>query len=306
MARTKLADAPVSAITQPDLAFADWPTGEQAPPRNPHGARTPTASQAASRRGCPASTLRRTVLRHAETPAQGRRSLFLPKAAGATIRSGDRIVRDSPARSRHPKTPRAFSIPDALPPSSCQRLSWNRWGPGEGGVRGERRGIADASHSADFWDQITGVGILLVTGEPLPQPPPHAGPSSKGWRKLAAMPAFVTAHAARGGSPQLEKSQFGKGGADATHCVFEKRPIAKNQTSVLNRAIWQRQHRDQARSKMRMNLRTEECRRRAAVCAKKALRTFEEEPRRTFAELAEQWRALAVHAEYLEQYHSGY
>ena len=57
---------------------------------------------------------------------------------------------------------------------------------------------------------------------------------------------------------------------------------------------------------MRMNLRTEECRRRAAVCAEKALRTFEEEPRRTFAELAEQWRALAVQAEYLEQYHSGY
>ena len=44
---------------------------------------------------------------------------------------------------------------------------------------------------------------------------------------------------------------------------IEKRPIAKNQTSVLNRAIRQRQHRDQARSKMRMNLRTEECRRRA-------------------------------------------
>jgi hypothetical protein len=83
-------------------------------------------------------------------------------------------------------------------------------------------------------------------------------------------------------------------------------PIAKNQTGVLNRVIWQRQHRDQARSKMRMNLRTEECRRRAAVCAEKALCSFEEEPRRTFAELAEQWRALAVHAEYLEQYHSGY
>ena len=114
------------------------------------------------------------------------------------------------------------------------------------------------------------------------------------------------ARAARGGSPKLEKSQFGKGGADATHCVFEKRPIAKNQTSVLNGVIWQRQHRDQARSKMRMNLRTEECRRRAAVCAEKALCSFEEEPRRTFAELAEQWRALAVHAEYLEQYHSGY
>jgi hypothetical protein len=31
------------------------------------------------------------------------------------------------------------------------------------------------------------------------------------------------ARAARG----IEKSQFGKGGADATHCVFEKMPIAK-------------------------------------------------------------------------------
>ena len=104
----------------------------------------------------------------------------------------------------------------------------------------------------------------------------------------------------------LEKSQFGKGGADTTHCVFEKRPIAKNQTGVLNRVMWQRQHRDQARSKMRMTLRTEECRRRAAACAEKALCVFEEEPRRTFAELAEQWRALAVQAEYLEQYHLGY
>ena len=36
----------------------------------------------------------------------------------------------------------------------------------------------------------------------------------------------------------------------------------------------------------------------------KALCTREEEPRRTFAELAEQWRALAERAEYLERYHS--
>ena len=55
---------------------------------------------------------------------------------------------------------------------------------------------------------------------------------------------------------------------------------------------------------MRMTLRTEECRRRAAICAKKALSTLEEEPRRTFAELAEQWRALAEQSAYLEQYHS--
>jgi hypothetical protein len=57
---------------------------------------------------------------------------------------------------------------------------------------------------------------------------------------------------------------------------------------------------------MRMTLRTEECRRRAAACAEKAHCALEEEPRRTFAELAEQWRALAVQAEYLEQYHLGY
>ena len=36
---------------------------------------------------------------------------------------------------------------------------------------------------------------------------------------------------------------------------------------------------------MRMTLRTEDCRRRAALCAEKALCTQEEEPRRTFAEL---------------------
>jgi len=57
---------------------------------------------------------------------------------------------------------------------------------------------------------------------------------------------------------------------------------------------------------MRMTLRTEECRRRAALCAEKALCTQEEEPRRTFAELAEQWQALAEQAEYLEQYHTRY
>jgi hypothetical protein len=57
---------------------------------------------------------------------------------------------------------------------------------------------------------------------------------------------------------------------------------------------------------MRMTLRTEECRRRAALCAVKALCTREEEPRRTFAELAEQWRALAEQAEYLEQYYTRY
>jgi hypothetical protein len=54
---------------------------------------------------------------------------------------------------------------------------------------------------------------------------------------------------------------------------------------------------------MRMNLRTEECRKRAADCAEKALCAFDQEVRRTFAELAEQWRVLAEHTEYLGQYH---
>jgi hypothetical protein len=52
-----------------------------------------------------------------------------------------------------------------------------------------------------------------------------------------------------------------------------------------------------------MNIRTEECRRRAAACAEKALCTLEGEARRLFAELAEQWRALAEQTEYLERYH---
>jgi hypothetical protein len=54
---------------------------------------------------------------------------------------------------------------------------------------------------------------------------------------------------------------------------------------------------------MRMVMRTEECRRRAAECAERALRTVDQEARRTFAELAEQWRALALHSEYMEEYH---
>jgi hypothetical protein len=53
---------------------------------------------------------------------------------------------------------------------------------------------------------------------------------------------------------------------------------------------------------MRMVVRTEECRRRAAECAEKALGTIDQEARRTFAELAEQWRTLALHSEYLERY----
>ena len=54
---------------------------------------------------------------------------------------------------------------------------------------------------------------------------------------------------------------------------------------------------------MRMSLRIQECRRRAAVCAEEALCALDQEVRRTFAELAEQWRMLAEQAEYLERYH---
>jgi hypothetical protein len=54
---------------------------------------------------------------------------------------------------------------------------------------------------------------------------------------------------------------------------------------------------------MRMVVRTEECRRRAAECAERALSTVDREARQVFAELAEQWRTLALHSEYLEGYH---
>ena len=54
---------------------------------------------------------------------------------------------------------------------------------------------------------------------------------------------------------------------------------------------------------MRMNLRTEECRKRAAECAEKALCAFDQEARRTFAELAKLWRVPAEHTEYSERYH---
>jgi hypothetical protein len=54
---------------------------------------------------------------------------------------------------------------------------------------------------------------------------------------------------------------------------------------------------------MRMSLRIQECRRRAAVGAEEALGALDQEVRRTFAELAEQWRMLAEQAEYLERYH---
>ena len=54
---------------------------------------------------------------------------------------------------------------------------------------------------------------------------------------------------------------------------------------------------------MRMDVRVEECRRRAAECAEKALCQSDPEVRRIFAELAEQWRALAEQAEFLQQYY---
>ena len=54
---------------------------------------------------------------------------------------------------------------------------------------------------------------------------------------------------------------------------------------------------------MRMAIRTEECRKLAAACAEKALCAPDQDVRRTFAELAEQWRMLAEHTEYLGRYH---
>ena len=54
---------------------------------------------------------------------------------------------------------------------------------------------------------------------------------------------------------------------------------------------------------MRMNVRVEECRRRAAECAEKALCQPDPEIRQIFAELAEQWRALAEQTEFLERFH---
>jgi hypothetical protein len=54
---------------------------------------------------------------------------------------------------------------------------------------------------------------------------------------------------------------------------------------------------------MRMNMRTKECRRRAAECAEKALCAPDQEVRRTFSELAEHRRALAEQTEFLERYH---
>jgi hypothetical protein len=80
---------------------------------------------------------------------------------------------------------------------------------------------------------------------------------------------------------------------------FRRWRIAANQTFVL---ISISRFKQGARSKMRMNLRTEECRRHAAECAQRALCASDQDARRTFAELAEQWRMLAEHTEYLGRY----
>ena len=53
---------------------------------------------------------------------------------------------------------------------------------------------------------------------------------------------------------------------------------------------------------MRMNVRAEECRRRAAECAEKALCQSDPDIRQIYAELAEHWRALAEQTEFLQQY----
>ena len=54
---------------------------------------------------------------------------------------------------------------------------------------------------------------------------------------------------------------------------------------------------------MRMNLRSYECRKRAAECAEKALCAQDQEVRRTFAELLSNGGTLAEHTEYLGRYH---
>jgi hypothetical protein len=55
---------------------------------------------------------------------------------------------------------------------------------------------------------------------------------------------------------------------------------------------------------MRMTVRTEECRRRAAQCALKALSESDREIQQIYTDLAEQWRALAEQLEFLGQYPS--
>jgi hypothetical protein len=76
-----------------------------------------------------------------------------------------------------------------------------------------------------------------------------------------------------------------------------------NQTTVLILTDRLERYGTRPRLEMRMNLRTEECRKRAAECAEKALCAPDQEVQRTFAELAEQWRTLAEHTEYLGRYH---
>jgi len=53
---------------------------------------------------------------------------------------------------------------------------------------------------------------------------------------------------------------------------------------------------------MRMNVLAEGCRRRAAECAQKALCQSDPDIQQIYAELAEHWRALAEHTEFLQQY----
>ena len=53
---------------------------------------------------------------------------------------------------------------------------------------------------------------------------------------------------------------------------------------------------------MRMNVLAEECRRRNAECAQKALCQSDPDIRQIYAELAEHWRVLAEQTEFLQQY----
>jgi hypothetical protein len=103
---------------------------------------------------------------------------------------------------------------------------------------------------------------------------------------------------------QNESGPSSKSGADVTARVYWKSHRCNESNARFKFRYLKR--RNKGSLNMRMTLRTEECRRRAALCAEKALCTLEEEVRRTFAELAEQWRALAEQAAYLEQYHTRY
>ncbi len=134
----------------------------------------------------------------------------------------------------------------------------------------------------------------------------------KGINRLECVTGPTTELAFASKSFGLETSVLGGGGIPPTPCRFRKPTLwmapsglyvlQSFQTFVLISAGHFATRPGDSPLAMRMNLRTEECRRRAAECARKALCAPDEEVRRTFAELAEQWRMLAEHAEYLGRY----